>query len=609
MIPRLLVWTSLRHTGRAPGLFLLAVLGIALGVAVFVAIQIANRTVLRTFAATVDAVAGRANLEIAGGGNGLPDSLYVRVRRLPGITAATPLVTAHALLPDHPGEVLELIGVDSFSNGPFRTYDVVAADGAADGYLSWLADARGALVPASLARTLGLEIGSPLVILARSAPDTLRVRGLLRFSGEIERTAERIVVVDLATAQEVSGKLGQLDRIDLIAADPDSTGIRLQALAANGWPADASVRRPGARTTQVETMLAAFRLNLTALSLISLFVGVFLVYNAATTEVVRRRREIGILRALGTPRRMVRRLVLLETGVLGAIGIAAGLGLGVLLARFVLSSIARTVSALYVQVAVRELFIEPRVLLAAAVAGAGAVLFAGWAPAREAAGLEPQVVLTEGRYPALGWLRPLRLLAAALAAGALAAILSMSRLASWHPAAGFLAALCILTAGALAAPAAAVGLIAAARALAGRSVSMRLAAGQLRAGLRRAAVTIAALSSALAMVIGVTIMIDSFRRTVDLWIGQTIRADLYVAPASQRAAGGRPSCPGRSAPGSGGCPVSEPATSSASSSSKWAGAGFTGVPSTLTSSRKNRRSCSVGADPRRFSPRPSGITG
>jgi putative ABC transport system permease protein len=542
MIRRLLAWLGWRHTRRAPGLFLLAVLGVALGVAVFVAIQVANRTVLRTFAATVDAVAGRANLEIAAGSGGLPDSLFLRVRRTPGIAAATPIVTGSGLLPEHPGEVVEILGIDSFSNAPFRSYEFGGGAGGAGGaggdpgeFLRWLADSRGALLPAAFARKLGVAAGDSLVVLARSQPDTLVVRGLLRFTGEFERTAERLVLLDIATAQEVTGRPGRLDRIDLIVDDPEEEAARLARAVGSALPPDATVRRPGARSAQVETMFAAFRLNLTALSLISLFVGVFLVYNAAMTEVVRRRREIGILRALGAPRRLIGRLVLLETGVLGVIGIAAGLVLGVVLARFVLGSIARTVSALYVQVAVRELFVEPRVLVAAALAGAGVVVAAGIAPAREAARLEPQVVLAEGRYPAPRWFRPLRILALALLAGALAAAISISPLAGRHPWTGFVAALLILVAGALAAPAAAAALIALAAPLVPASVGLRLAARELRAALRRAAVTIAALSSAIAMVVGVTIMIESFRRTVDLWIEQTIRADLYITPASHAA--------------------------------------------------------------------------
>jgi putative ABC transport system permease protein len=541
MIRRLLHWLGLRHARRSPGLLALSLAGIALGVSVFVAIQVANRTVLRTFAATVDAVAGRATLEIAAGPGGIPDSLFVAVRRSPGITAATPLVLGHALLPTRPGEVAELVGVDPISNRPFAAYAAASTGdsaGARD-FLRLLADPRAALIPERMARDLDLAPGDRLPILIRSAPDTVTIAGLLHFTGAIERTAERLLVLDIAAAQEVSGKVGRIDRIDLLAPNPDSAAAALRALPVpNGLPADAVVRRPSARSAQIATLLAAFRLNLTALSLIALFVGTFLVYNAALTSVVRRRREIGVLRALGMSRGAVQALVLSEQLALGAIGIAAGLGLGLLLAREMLGAIAHTVSALYVRVFVRELFIEPHVLLLAIAAGMGAVVVAAWFPAREAANLVPQTVLTEGRRPSTARFRSGRMLVAGAIAWALALAVTRVQFIARYPQTGFLAALLILVGGALLAPATARALLVLVRPAARRWPSFRLAAGEVRTGLRRAAVAIAALGSALAMVIAISIMITSFRRTVDLWVEQTVRADLYVSPASFEVASG-----------------------------------------------------------------------
>ncbi len=366
-------------------------------------------------------------------------------------------------------------------------------------------------------------------------PDTVTIRGLLRFPGEVGRTAERFLVLDIAAAQEIAGRVGRLDRIDLIASDPNAVAAAIAALPL--LPADAEVRRPGTRTQQVETLLAAFRLNLTALSLIALFVGTFLIYNAATTAVVRRRHELGILMALGVPRATIERLVLFENLAFGALGILLGLGLGILLARLVLKSIARTVSALYIQVAVRELFVEPAVLGVAAVVGLAAVAVAAWFPAREAARLVPQTVLTEGRRPGWRGPRPHRLLLLGVLAVAGALGLSISPLLARAPLLSFVVALLILAAAALASPAAAVAVAALARPWAWRHPAIGLAAAELQVGLRRAAVAVAALGSALAMAVGISIMIESFRRTVDEWIGQTVRADLYVSPASQIASG------------------------------------------------------------------------
>src|SRR5439155_13792008 len=94
-------------------------------------------------------------------------------------------------------------------------------------------------------------------------------------------------------------------------------------------PPDATVSSPVQRGQQVENMLGGFQLNLTAMSLVSLLVGMFLIYNTVSASVVRRRTEIGILRSLGTTRNEVRALFLGEAVVLGALGVVVGLAGGV----------------------------------------------------------------------------------------------------------------------------------------------------------------------------------------------------------------------------------------------------------------------------------------
>ena len=54
----------------------------------------------------------------------------------------------------------------------------------------------------------------------------------------------------------------------------------------------------------------------------------------------------------------------------------------------------------------------------------------------------------------------------------------------------------------------------------------------MRRSLHRAAPVVAALLTAVAMVLGVSIMIHSFRGTLEVWVESTLRADLYIAPAA-----------------------------------------------------------------------------
>ncbi len=101
------------------------------------------------------------------------------------------------------------------------------------------------------------------------------------------------------------------------------------------------VETPGARSEENRRMLRAFRWNLRILSYISLLVGAFLIYNTIAVSVVRRRTEIGILRAIGTSSRGVLLIFLGEAAMLGIVGSLLGLALGRLLAAGILGLISR----------------------------------------------------------------------------------------------------------------------------------------------------------------------------------------------------------------------------------------------------------------------------
>src|SRR4051812_29511756 len=102
----LLRWISLRHLRDEPGRALLTLAGVALGVAVYLAIRLANASALASFSSTVDAVAGRANLQVTGGTGGFDERLFLRLRGVPGVEAAAPVVQIAAPAPGLGGETL-----------------------------------------------------------------------------------------------------------------------------------------------------------------------------------------------------------------------------------------------------------------------------------------------------------------------------------------------------------------------------------------------------------------------------------------------------------------------------------------------------------------------
>jgi putative ABC transport system permease protein len=121
-VKRQLVRIALRHLGRHPWQVGLAVLGIALGVAVAVSIDLANQSARRAFSLATEAVTGRATHQIVGGPSGLPDDLYRALKVDLGARLAAPVLSGDVAAADRPGRTFTVLGIDPFSEAPFRPY-------------------------------------------------------------------------------------------------------------------------------------------------------------------------------------------------------------------------------------------------------------------------------------------------------------------------------------------------------------------------------------------------------------------------------------------------------------------------------------------------------
>ena len=284
-------------------------------------------------------------------------------------------------------------------------------------------------------------------------------------------------------------------------------------------------------------MLGAFQLNLTALSMVSLLVGTFLIFNTVSGSVARRRTEIGILRSLGTTQLEVRTLFLGEAVLFGVFGIALGAAGGVLLAQMLLGRVAETISSLYLLVSVSQSHLELIQFLVAGLLGVGAVVLGAWIPAREASRVDPVSALSLGALgsnletPVGAWHRGGAICLAVAAAASWAA------LSTGPPMLGFVAAFLVLAGAAMFSPQATVGFGRLCATFTRFPMTWRMAADHLRRSVHRNSVTVAALAAAISMSIGLTIMIFSFRRSVDTWVAHAVVADLYVAPSSNETVG------------------------------------------------------------------------
>ncbi len=529
-------WHVLRYLARHPLLAILNVISVALGVALYVAIQIANHSANRAFEASVDVVAGKAQLEVSAPAGNLRDDLFPIVAHHPGIAAATPIVRGFVTLPDFPGEYLDLLGIDILTNEPFRTFDLTDFQTQQFDIQKWLRGPRMVAVSEELADQHHLRAGDTMKVQVNGKTTDLTIGYLLRTRGTSANANPHFAAMDIGWAQEFLARADTLNSISLRLAP----GIDLERIVAElrrKLPPDTTVAAPAQRGREVEKMLAGFQLNLQAMSLVSLLVGMFLIYNTIEASVVRRRHEIGILRSLGATRGEVRWLFLGEAAALGAIGIALGLAGGYLLARALVGTVAETISSLYVLLSVREVSVAPWIWGSAVFLGFVSVLAAAWFPARAAAALNPVDTLHHG----LRIEQSIRLSRGWILAGSLSLLLSLllSALAlrTGPPWLGFGAAFFVLAGFSSIAPVITARFSRTAAEFIHQRIKVRLAAQNLGRNLLRNAVTIASLAAAVAMTVGVAVMVFSFRRTVEEWINQTLIADLFIGPAANEIVG------------------------------------------------------------------------
>lgn len=537
---RLILRPMLAHRLRTT----VTALGVTLGVAVMLAIQLANAGSLRGFSAALDAVSGKAALEISCPPLGLEERLIAEMNWLREFGIAAPVVEADVALAEGRGEVVRLIGIDALRDPALRDYALATGEqnDASSGMelMRFLGEPDAAIITRSLADRLVKREKEALGLLVGDRKRQVKIAAIL--GGEEGAAAslarQSLAVMDIASAQALLDRPGYIDRLELRLHD----GVAVEAAEAEvkkRLPAGLTVQRPQRRTAAVEKMLAAFHFNLTMLSGIALVVGVFLIYNTISVAVMTRRPEIGMLRTLGVTRRAVLWLFLGEALVLAAAGALLGVPLAKLLAHGAIALTSTTVDTLYVATAATV----PPLTIWHWLAGFGIAvplsLVAAALPAREAAQVTPVEAIRGSERaaenlasarPAQAW-RSVVWPLAFLALGGFAAMQGpVGELPLW----GHFASLCAIAAATCAVPGMLRFTAGTLRPWLGRwfGIEGRLAASQIAASTHRLSISVAALTVALALTVAIAVMVGSFRQTVLLWVDQTMGADLYARPGT-----------------------------------------------------------------------------
>jgi len=522
---------------REPLRAALIVLAVALGVAVVLAIDLAGDAATGSFRSSMETLAGDSDLEIIASG-GVPEDVVATLASLPYPIRISPRLEDFAVIADTK-KSLPLIGLDlvaeavAFEENSTAGANLSRPPRTSPETFEHLGDSDAIWVGASLGR----KPGDRLQLLLNDRVREYTVRGVYADSNGNESA----IVMDLAAAQHALARYGRVDRILLKVPKTPSLEDWQQRLR-TVLPAGVEVRPQGTGTNENRRMLAAFRWNLRLLSYISLVVGAFLIYNAISVSVVRRRPDIGIVRALGAGRATILAAFVGEAACFGLAGALIGLPLGSFMATGAVRLMSTTVESLYVSSRPGPIELNAASLLLALAIGVGVAVLSAYSPAREASLVSPVEAMARGRREYDARVHKTRDLWLALALGLLATTAARAPAVAGKPLFGYLAAILLVAASALAIPAFAAALTSLFSRFIGKLLGIEgmLASRSLAASLRRTSVLVGALSTAIAMMTSVGIMVGSFRETVMLWMNDRLPADLYLRPAGSPAADRHP---------------------------------------------------------------------
>lgn len=388
---------TLKHIRFQKMQTLLSALGICIGVSAIVSMGIVNENILASFQNTITYSMGRASLQISGPATGFPEDMIDRVREVPGVEYAVPAIEATGTIYGAQERTIMVFGVDMLQDQMMRQYRLSDDHEDIPDPLLFLAKADSILIAKELADRENIKIDQVIKVQTVEGIHSFKVRGLLSPEGPAKAMAGNMAVMDIFAAQKAFGRNGKIDRIDvslLNNSDREEVKKGIQTALPKGY----RVETQAGRTKQVENLISRLRNSLDFARFMIIFVGMYIIYNAVNISVVRRRREIGILRALGATKGGIVGLFLTETLVVGVVGSALGVGFGILQAQASIGSISRLFSDIYLNTALAGVDISWFHPVVGFVSGVSASLFAALFPAFASSRISPVSAIRSTPY-------------------------------------------------------------------------------------------------------------------------------------------------------------------------------------------------------------------
>lgn len=518
---------------------LLTILGMTLGVAVYAAIRLASQNVNASFEVSVGALAGNSSSFIVAKAGRISETWMPALLKLDSIEAMTPQSTRVVQLVRENSDErqnIQVIGTDVMQLQAFdllppaenpreQSLDLLAKDGAA-GVSQSLSDLQG---------------GKNLNVYVNTGTKTLLPVFTLPDEGLGRAFAGLVAVMDMGIYQDFFEDYGQIDRLLIKPRE----GVRLQDLQTEIETLSAralSLSTPESTKEHGQKITEAFNLNLQFLACISLLVGVLLIYNSVSYAVLKRRKEIGILRSLGAKSKDLFQLVVIESLGVGVISSSLGIALGFWLSKGNVELMSASISNLYFPLAVREVAFNYSIAIECFVLGCAMSVLGSVIPCFEIFKIEPRESFfyqnVEDKFTK--WIPKLAVIG--VIALALTVLFAQKIWLERNIMMGFLPPFLLILGFVCLVPLSLKTLINFAKRVIKTKlgVEIPLALDHIQVTLQRNTVAVASAMIAIGMYLGMSVMISSFRGTVNQWIEHVTTADLFISspyPISGRVGG------------------------------------------------------------------------
>ncbi|TRW44941.1 ABC transporter permease [Georgenia yuyongxinii] len=476
----------------------------------------------------VRAEAAYSDITTQGQPRPLDDDLLETVAALPGVAAAEGSLTGFALILDKDGEAVQPGGAPTLgANAP--------ADPLLMGNFSYR-EGRAPVRPdevaldAATAAKAGYAVGDDVTVVLEGGPQTFTVAGITGFGETDSLAGATMASFDMTTAQELLGKTGKVDQINIAATDgvsAEELRADVEAMLPSGTEALTGEQLAAEGSAAIREGLGVFTNILLVFAGVSLLVGSFVIWNTFNVIVAQRRREVALLRAVGAKRGQVLGGLVIEAGIIGLVSAALGLVAGVGLA----TGIRELLAVIGLEMPTTSAAVEPRTVVAALLVGVVVTVAAAVVPSLSATRVAPIEALRDAAPTAAG-IGPVRRVAGVVLLVAGLAGLTACAVVGDQPVLTGVAALTafagLVAAGPLLAQAMA--------AVAGRGRpggGWRLAARNIARSPQRAAATALALTIGLTVVSAVAVTAESAKGSIEGMVGDGMRSDLILQPVGQ----------------------------------------------------------------------------